>query len=183
MERLEMSLRDVINKWRAEGRLVGGPSLVRWTQTILSALAVVHQRGYIHGDVKPENILMRQPLDLPDPLELDPVLSDFGSAAEIDQHGRRGTRGYEAPEVRGGEKRTPRADVWSLGATVVDTGLLTSPEEERGGRWRAADAPEESGPEMLRGEGYSDKVVEFCSAVLCKMPQDRPDADISKYKL
>ncbi|HSH59839.1 MAG TPA: serine/threonine-protein kinase [Acidimicrobiales bacterium] len=83
---------------------------------LADALATVHRRGLVHGDVKPANILFSS--------EGAPVLADFGLAGPTSNanpgpgsDGAQGTEGYVDPAVAGGAKAPDeRSDVYALGA-------------------------------------------------------------------
>src|SRR3954447_9272445 len=83
---------------------------------IAEALLATHAAGTIHRDVKPGNILVTS----------DGVakISDFGIARAHDQSQLTrsgqviGTPMYFAPELARGERPSPAADVWALGATL-----------------------------------------------------------------
>jgi serine/threonine protein kinase len=81
-----------------------------------SALAVAHQAGIVHRDVKPSNILVT-PVGLV-------KLSDFGIArahtdVTLTQTGlMSGSPAYLSPEVASGSSATAASDVWALGATL-----------------------------------------------------------------
>jgi serine/threonine protein kinase len=82
-----------------------------------SALSHAHQRGIVHRDVKPGNILLG-----PDNWVL---LTDFGlvkileTPANLTPSGMSlGTPAYMAPEQVAGEQVDQRADIYSLGATL-----------------------------------------------------------------
>ncbi len=70
-----------------------------------------HRAGYIHADLKPQNILVGEHLDV--------KLIDFGFAAPIGSElsSAKGTFGYLAPEQAGG-RLTEKTDVFNLGAAL-----------------------------------------------------------------
>ena len=87
---------------------------------VAKALDFAHQRGVVHHDVKPANLLLSD--DAGD--EERVLLSDFGVARPIDDSGRgmdgafTATLAYSAPEVITGEHIDGRADLYSLGCTL-----------------------------------------------------------------
>jgi serine/threonine protein kinase len=87
-----------------------------WLWPIVNGLQVVHSRGYLHRDIKPQNIMMRK--------DMKPVLLDFG-AARLAMGGRTRsltaimTPGYaplEQYESHG--SHGPWTDVYALGAVI-----------------------------------------------------------------
>lgn len=89
-----------------------------------AALSHVHDRGLIHLDVKPANIVV---------VGGRPVLCDFGIARWQDTprpSGTRGTEGYIAPEEWLCKEITPAADIFGLGVTLYEllAGRLPFPE-------------------------------------------------------
>lgn len=82
---------------------------------LLAALAVVHERGLAHVDVKPDNVLLRNG---------QPVLLDFGSARAIGAKqpaGRPiGTPGYAAPELEAGVPISATMDLYGIGVTLFE---------------------------------------------------------------
>jgi TonB family protein len=78
---------------------------------ILEALAYLHGKGFIHGHLKPANIM-----GVDDQLRL----SSDGLCRIGESRGGRGTPGvYDPPEAASGTN-SPAGDVWSLGITVVE---------------------------------------------------------------
>jgi serine/threonine-protein kinase len=84
---------------------------------IAPALTYAHQRGVIHRDLKPDNILFDN--------NNEPFISDFGVAklfsggtGSLSGKDYVGTPAYMSPEQSQGEKMDGRSDVYSLGAVV-----------------------------------------------------------------
>lgn len=109
------SLRNFVN---CHGGNLGHKRRVRFARWVarelLQALVTVHERGVVHFDVKPDNIMVDWSHHL--------VLTDFGLAAEAGVAMRRplGTPAFMAPEVRRGEFFAhPSADIYSVGCTLA----------------------------------------------------------------
>lgn len=113
------SLFDLLEK-RPERRF-GVADGLRIAVNIGAGLYHLHRRGWLHLDLKPANLLLRDGI---------PVLLDFNAARPTDPDrrpsGRLGTAPYMAPEQVRREPLGPAADVYGLGALLYE--LLT-------GRW------------------------------------------------
>jgi TonB family protein len=79
---------------------------------VLDALSYVHGKGFVHGCLKPSNIMVVE-----DQLKLSS--DSLSVAGKLSTHPP--VRGvYDAPETATGDI-SPAADIWSLGATLVET--------------------------------------------------------------
>jgi serine/threonine protein kinase len=105
------SLRDRIRK---EGPLPV-QDVLRAGVKLAGALAAVHEAGVLHGDIKPQNILISRYGEL--------AVADFGVArvvdsAEISATSQAFTPLHAAPEVLTGQPHSASTDIYSLGSTL-----------------------------------------------------------------
>jgi tetratricopeptide (TPR) repeat protein len=93
-------------------------SILRVIEAVARALHVAHERGVVHGDIKPSNIMITD--------GRNPVILDFGfarahrpdaiSAGAV----REGTPSYMAPEQVRGDTITPSSDIYALGVVLYE---------------------------------------------------------------
>ena len=100
-----------------EDRRLPVAETIRILRDVCDALSYAHQRGVVHRDIKPDNILLAG---------RHALVSDFGVARAITpaadesvttQGGALGTPAYMAPERAAGEGQDRRIDIYALGVT------------------------------------------------------------------
>lgn len=144
---------------------------------VADALAYLHGQGFVHGDVKPANLLV--------PSDGGPVrLTDFGVAREVCADGVdeavQATPEYVAPEVVAGSVPGPAADVYALGIVLFELICGRSPfrggsaEQVLGRHGRCAAVPPPGLPAAVW------PAIEQCLAV---RPRQRPDAAVLAVRL
>ncbi len=144
---------------------------------ICSALSHVHQKGYVHRDIKPDNVLMNRAGEI--------RLCDFSlSSKEIKGFARmfagkvkaiEGTRTYIAPETIRRSQPTMKTDLYSLGVLFFEVLAGKTPFQ--------APSPEELLQKHLRSEApnpsefnpnVSPEMDRIVARLLKKKPADRP---------
>jgi eukaryotic-like serine/threonine-protein kinase len=111
-----VSLREILAQ---QGSTTAEAALVV-LQGSLMGLASAHQRGVVHRDYKPENVLVSG--------GGDSKLTDFGLAARTGDHAvPAGTLRYVAPEQIAGAPASPAGDVYSATATFYECLTGTPP--------------------------------------------------------
>ena len=110
------TLKDHFEEFRKDKR-----KSVKVLATLARTIQIAHDRGILHRDLKPDNILIDE--------DGEPLISDFGLAYNLDLHQSLtltgqiiGTPQYMAPEQADGDslKITTQADVYSLGAILYE---------------------------------------------------------------
>ncbi|WP_017622900.1 serine/threonine-protein kinase [Nocardiopsis chromatogenes] len=152
---------------KEDGALDPGRAAAIGVQTA-TALSIAHDRGIVHRDIKPGNVLIAAGDRA--------VLTDFGIARLEGTSGLTrtgllvGSPGYLSPEQAQGGPATPASDIWSLGVTLYQAveGRVPFAREAAVGTLTAIVTEEVPPP---RNAGVLAPVIE---ALLDKDPQRRP---------
>lgn len=117
-----------LENWLKENRQAASEAeAVEITLQILKGLENLHEKGFVHRDLKPDNILI---------MNGKLCLADFGISREVKTYskatGTAGTVEYMPPEAF--EKKpsvTPQTDIWAIGVILqrLLTGELSFPQE------------------------------------------------------
>ncbi|MEZ4424154.1 MAG: serine/threonine-protein kinase [Gemmatimonadota bacterium] len=146
---------------------------------VASALGAAHERGIVHRDVRPANILW-------DPRRRRAVLTDFGIAGVLETGGEAATRltragqvlgdpQYTSPEHLVGDPVTGASDVYALG--IVGYQLLAGrgPYAAQGSaRIAAAHLREQAVPLSSLRPDLPPALARLLTACLAKRPEQRP---------
>jgi serine/threonine protein kinase len=152
------------------------PEAVELGYRVAIALLAAHAAQVIHGDVTPQNVLIRP--------SGAPVLADFGLAVLRDYRGNTASGfnpAYAAPETLSHEGRIDeQTDVYGLGATLY--AMLTG-RAPFAVRWGESDAERnrrvlEEPASWPPGITVSDRLHGLVSAMLAKEPAQRPELNI-----
>lgn len=166
----------------SEGRLTS-ERVARLGNGVSAGLAHAHERGVVHRDIKPHNILLDE--------SGAPKLTDFGIARALDVTAMTvsgvylGTALYSSPEQLKGEAITPKSDVYSLGAALYQA---VSGEPPFSGtalevaNQHAVRQPDSPGSRRAAG-GPDSGLDALILACLAKAPSDRPTAAEARDRL
>jgi eukaryotic-like serine/threonine-protein kinase len=126
------SLRDLL----AAGNVLPVARVIKIVTQVAEALQVLHDEGIVHGDVKPDNVLLDE--------DGHAKLVDFGIAhiatttGAVESRSLMGSAPYLAPEQLEHGRADARSDVYSLGLVLYE--LLASRRPFEGESWVAVAA-------------------------------------------
>jgi serine/threonine protein kinase/class 3 adenylate cyclase len=177
----------------AGGKPVDESTALEVAAAVAHGLSEAHERGIVHRDVKPGNILLVDPTpasalappegETAPPTPLRVKLSDFGLARHLveteslaltEPGAVLGTPQYMAPEQCTGRSVDPRTDVYALGATLFHM-LAGRPPFVAASRDRLYDLHCHEPPPPLEryNPSASPAVGQVVARALAKAPEDR----------
>jgi len=106
------SLNDYINFFSKNNYLINFESFRFIVFQIACGLKILHDKGLLHNDIKPDNILISG--------QGKTKICDMGNTDKESNLKFAGTNGYFSPQVLMGEKMTKKDDMWSLGVIYLE---------------------------------------------------------------
>ncbi|HUP31132.1 MAG TPA: cache domain-containing protein [Usitatibacter sp.] len=173
---LEYERGQSLKSWRKKHENVPEATIVALLAPLLDGLALVHRAGYLHRDIKPDNIYVRDQ-------DGSLVLLDFGAARQTASEradiGTVVTPGYGAIEqYAGGGRQGPWTDIYAFGATLFWT-LTGKKPIEAPGRLDEPD-PQPKAEDLCHGR-YSPEFLCAIDWALRMHPNDRPQ-DVEQFR-
>jgi len=152
---------------------LGAQRLLALLDQVAGALDAAHEAGLVHGDVKPQNVLVDE--------DDQAFLADFGltraggDTTAVASRPLLGSLAYVAPEIVAGEEPAPASDRYALAATVFHglSGDVVFPRASDAAVLyaHAAEAPPSVHERRAELPEALDAVL---AAGLAKRPEDRP---------
>ncbi|XP_077968942.1 uncharacterized protein LOC144422878 isoform X2 [Styela clava] len=175
MELMEKSLRQEI---KADEGFTEAKTR-KYARQIMEGLSYLHRIGYIHRDIRGDNIL----------ISFDGVIkiADFGFIKKLhrkkEQNVTRdgiGTVRWMSPEaVKGIQPVTEKTDVWSLGCTIIEMLKVKPPFENNFGEMKVKEMILENKIVLYIPTGISESLKKLLKDVFKQEERDRP----AVYKL
>lgn len=145
--------------------------IVQALVAVCDALQYSHERGFIHRDVKPANILFDS--------HNEPYLTDFGLVRDLNTTSALtaaghslGTSLYMSPEQITGQSVSPKCDLYGLGVTAYEAIIGTTPYQGESSIAVAYQHVNEPVPKLPKGLSAWQS---FFNRAMAKEPENRFD--------
>ncbi|MGD2206630.1 MAG: protein kinase [Anaerolineae bacterium] len=113
LEYINDSLQNVLRRAKQRNRRMNPTSAAKLLQPVAEALNAIHNLGWVHLDIKPQNILITRGGRA--------VLADFGIAQRRGTQTHACTPAYASPEQAAGDRPVgPWSDIYSLGVVLYE---------------------------------------------------------------
>lgn len=167
---LEYERGQALKQWWDGHQSMLEQQLLSLLQPLMDGLSLMHEAGFLHRDIKPDNIYVRKE-------DGSWVLLDFGAARQtvggMQAMADVVTPGYAPLEQYQGGAQGPWTDIYALGATLywMITGAKPAPAPERD------NGTADYVPALVAGKGrYSEELLGAVDWALAVQAQDRPQS-------
>eukprot|EP00029_Vermamoeba_vermiformis_P013218 TRINITY_DN812_c0_g6_i1.p1 TRINITY_DN812_c0_g6~~TRINITY_DN812_c0_g6_i1.p1 ORF type:complete len:728 (-),score=309.74 TRINITY_DN812_c0_g6_i1:185-2368(-) len=168
------SVQDILDEREDQEKVLNEEQIASIAQQVLKALQYLHSMKKIHRDIKAGNILLNS--------KGMAKLADFGISAQMVGDEKRtttiGSSYWMAPETLMGGGYDSRADIWSLGITLLEMAEGIPPlieEQPHKAVFRIVNDPP---PRLSNPKAWSPEFNDFIANCLVKNPEKRPTSDI-----
>ncbi|XP_050372808.1 mitogen-activated protein kinase kinase kinase 17-like [Argentina anserina] len=104
---------------RIESGRLSDSEIKLFTKSLLSGLHCIHDKGFVHCDIKPDNILLV--IDVTSPVNFVAKIADFGLTKGAQYlHSCQGTARYLPPETLLRNIQGKPSDIWAVGCVVLE---------------------------------------------------------------
>jgi serine/threonine protein kinase len=181
----------VMDRWQCsakehvEGKFVPKSQVLSILAQAARGLQAIHEKKYLHRDVKGQNVLVREAQG-----KLQVCVCDFG-IAKLERltettalTGFKGTAAFMAPEQLQDLHLTLKADIYSLGMMMWELATGLTPWEGQQPfvvMYQVVNEQKRPPIELVEEKGYSDTFIELMEACWHQLPAKRPKiADVYK---
>ena len=167
------TLADYIKGIAHSGKMPASAEIVQLFSALALAIDSAHQRGIVHGNLKPTNILFNQAAAREGRLGT-PIITDFGRVKSLAKKNGNDVPFYLAPEQMKSASATRRSDIYALGVLLYE--LYTGMPPFRGHRPIAVMMQHMNAlptPPDLVNPGISGALAQVIMRCLSKDPQER----------
>jgi EAL domain-containing protein (putative c-di-GMP-specific phosphodiesterase class I)/serine/threonine protein kinase len=175
---MELERGDSLGRAIRSGGISGDAVLLDLCLPVLDGLAMVHEAGFIHRDIKPNNILLRP--------GQGPVLIDFGSArrphpgesTELTAIVSRGYAPFEQYDAGNEQRQGPWTDIYAMAATLYHaiTGAPPADALARGMSMLDGEPDPLAPASELASKRFSRRLLEAVDHGLAFRADDRPQS-------
>jgi hypothetical protein len=154
------------------------PQIAWISVEILKGLSFMHKRHVLHKDIKSENILFNERMQV--------KLADFGNSTRVDDKTGRaepqeavGTSYWMAPEIIAEEEHDGKVDVWSFGVVLYEMllGLPPYNDVKDSEEVKSLILKDEFPPPWKQADEWSEVLRSFYYKCIVKDPAKRATAD------
>eukprot|EP00013_Stygamoeba_regulata_P002142 CAMPEP_0177638160 /NCGR_PEP_ID=MMETSP0447-20121125/5343_1 /TAXON_ID=0 /ORGANISM="Stygamoeba regulata, Strain BSH-02190019" /LENGTH=1090 /DNA_ID=CAMNT_0019140109 /DNA_START=389 /DNA_END=3662 /DNA_ORIENTATION=- len=167
------TLGDVMNVRSTLKRSFTSEELAALSDAILNGLAYLHENGFVHRDIKGQNVLMN--------MSGAAKLTDFGVSSQLGdaEHCQTltGTPAFLSPEIVLGHPYTFPTDIWSFGITLIQMADSEPPYANMTPLRLYMAIGNDPPPTFKDPSQYPPEMSDFLAACLKKDPTERLTAD------